>query len=669
MPEYKVQVTTGSMLTAGTYDYIYATLIGAEGDGALYSERTLLDNFGPDFVPGTTRTYTVKSKESLGELLLLKLEKEQRFYLPEKKWFCSEIVVKTPEGEDAFFPCYRWISRGEPVVLRGGKAMKVTDDREFKILMEHRKQELEARKKTFKWEALVKGLPHLSSFDNEDELPDELRFSKLRFATLKIIQTFLELREKLLSRKKKWENFQDMKNLYRPVKTDMSDYVDGHWDEDDFFGYQFLNGMNPNVIQKCDELPKNFPVKDDMVKSSLPEGSSLEEQIKEGNIFLCDQKILDGIPGRNYSGECLKMTAALCLFYMNSEKKLKPIAIQLYQEASEENPIFLPGDKTDWQLAKMFVKNGDTIQHEAIYHLLGTHFLAESFAVATLRNFPAIHPLYKLLIPHFRFTMSINTLARTALLGKEGAFSKSTLGYEGMRDLMVKGFSEMTYRSLCLPENISDRKLESVPNFYYRDDGLKLWEIIKSFVKEVVEHYYTGPNDVKEDEELQDWIKEIRTKTFLQRKEKCPSSFEKVEDVVKFITMIIFTLTAQHAAVNNGQADFILFVPNAPFLMRKSPPSTKGQSDKNTIFETLPTVGQTAEFGFLAAVLSQKYSDAVLLGKNPKERFQEQEVKTMIVRFQKGLSKLSSEIDERNATLKPPYTYLNPSQIENSIAI
>uniref|UniRef100_A0A672HFP4 Uncharacterized protein n=1 Tax=Salarias fasciatus TaxID=181472 RepID=A0A672HFP4_SALFA len=625
MPEYKVQVTTGSMLTAGTYDYIYATLIGAEGDGALYSERTLLDNFGPDFVPGTTRTYTVKSKESLGELLLLKLEKEQRFYLPEKKWFCSEIVVKTPEGEDAFFPCYRWISRGEPVVLRGGKGLWLKRNVFFFLGIVSLLFSTFLLKTTFEYLSIT----FLCIF-----------YDKNKQILCNRPLVMFEIKKRILVTDDKFHI-----PIYPPP-----DYVDGHWDEDDFFGYQFLNGMNPNVIQKCDELPKNFPVKDDMVKSSLPEGSSLEEQIKEGNIFLCDQKILDGIPGRNYSGECLKMTAALCLFYMNSEKKLKPIAIQLYQEASEENPIFLPGDKTDWQLAKMFVKNGDTIQHEAIYHLLGTHFLAESFAVATLRNFPAIHPLYKLLIPHFRFTMSINTLARTALLGKEGAFSKSTLGYEGMRDLMVKGFSEMTYRSLCLPENISDRKLESVPNFYYRDDGLKLWEIIKSFVKEVVEHYYTGPND-----------------TFLQRKGQS-ENFEKVEDVVKFITMIIFTLTAQHAAVNNGQADFILFVPNAPFLMRKSPPSTKGQSDKNTIFETLPTVGQTAEFGFLAAVLSQKYSD-VLLGKNPKERFQEQEVKTMIVRFQKGLSKLSSEIDERNATLKPPYTYLNPSQIENSIAI
>ena len=32
-----------------------------------------------------------------------------------------------------------------------------------------------------------------------------------------------------------------------------------------------------------------------------------------------------------------------------------------------------------------------------------------------------------------------------------------------------------------------------------------------------------------------------------------PESFHTVEEVIKFITMVIFTVTAQHAAVNNGQ--------------------------------------------------------------------------------------------------------------------
>ncbi len=43
---------------------------------------------------------------------------------------------------------------------------------------------------------------------------------------------------------------------------------------------------------------------------------------------------------------------------------------------------------------------------------------------------------------------------------------------------MRRAHSETTYSSLCLPENITARGLESIPNFYYRDDGLKLWNII-----------------------------------------------------------------------------------------------------------------------------------------------------------------------------------------------
>lgn len=48
-------------------------------------------------------------------------------------------------------------------------------------------------------------------------------------------------------------------------------------------------------------------------------------------------------------------------------------------------------------------------------------------------------------------------------------------------ELMRRDLSEMTYSSLCLPENIAARGLESIPDFYYRDDGLQLWNIIKRF--------------------------------------------------------------------------------------------------------------------------------------------------------------------------------------------
>lgn len=59
-----------------------------------------------------------------------------------------------------------------------------------------------------------------------------------------------------------------------------TEYVAEHWKEDDFFGYQFLNRLNPNRITKCTVLPKNFPVTEEMVQPFLKKGSSLKKEME-----------------------------------------------------------------------------------------------------------------------------------------------------------------------------------------------------------------------------------------------------------------------------------------------------------------------------------------------------------------------------------------------------
>lgn len=54
-------------------------------------------------------------------------------------------------------------------------------------------------------------------------------------------------------------------------------------------------------------------------------------------------------------------------------------------------------------------------------------------------------------------------------------------------------------------------------------------------------------------------------------------------------------------------------MPNGSLLLTKPPPTTKGQSSKNTILETLPNVGETVIFVAMLKVLSEKYTDAVSL--------------------------------------------------------
>lgn len=128
----------------------------------------------------------------------------------------------------------------------------------------------------------------------------------------------------------------------------------------------------------------------------------------------------------------------------------------------------------------------------------------------------------QLLMPHFRYTLHINTGGRKTLFGPEGALNEvqsstsliiniligmhfipndttgmffcstflsayknnalclyqSSLGYDGIVDLMRRGLADIRYSSFFPPEDIAARGLETISNNFYRDDGLKLWNII-----------------------------------------------------------------------------------------------------------------------------------------------------------------------------------------------
>ncbi|KAI3421633.1 uncharacterized protein J3R85_011983 [Psidium guajava] len=113
---------------------------------------------------------------------------------------------------------------------------------------------------------------------------------------------------------------------------------------------------------------------------------------------------------------------------------LKPIAIELTRPPSHDGKpqwkqVFTPlchsTGKWLWHLAKVHVLAHDSGYHQLVSHWLRTHCATEPYIIAANRQLSAMHPIYKLLHPHFRYTMEINALARGFLINGDGIIESS----------------------------------------------------------------------------------------------------------------------------------------------------------------------------------------------------------------------------------------------------
>ncbi|XP_061601684.1 polyunsaturated fatty acid 5-lipoxygenase isoform X1 [Cololabis saira] len=673
MPSYTVTIATGSQWFAGTDDYIYITLVGMEG----CSERTLLDKaLYNDFERGAVDSYQVNVGENLGDIVLVKIEKKK--YWMHDDWYCRYITIKSPDGEYKEFPCFRWLVDDREVVLRDGRAFLPQHDK-TSVVKQHRQKELDTRRKTYRWKEWQPGFPMSIDANKHRDLPRDIQFDSEK--GVDFILNYSKAIENLCMNQfmhmlqSSWSDFADFERIFVRIKNTISEYVMQHWKEDFMFGYQFLNGCNPVVIQKCTKLPDKFPVTDEMVSVSLERELTLEQEIEAGNVYIVDYHVIDDIKANSTDPCTLQYLAApMCLLYKNTHNKIMPIAIQLGQ-TPDKNPIFLPTDgQYDWLLAKIWVRSADFQHHQTITHLLRTHLMTEVFGIAMYRQLPAVHPVFKLLIPHVRYTIAINTKAREQLICECGIFDKANAtGGGGHVQLIQKAMKSLTFRSFCFPDMVKSRgmdKKEEVPTYFYRDDGYKVWEATKSFVSDVVNIYYTDDTDVQEDEEIQAFIKDVCS-FGMQDFDHCefPKSLKSREELTEYLTVVVFTASAQHAAVNFGQYDWCSWIPNAPSTMRRPPPQEKGLANVNLIIESLPDRGRSSWHLGAVWALSQYQENELYLGMYPDEHFIEKPVKDAMQKFRRQLAEITSGIRKRNEGKKLPYYNMSPDKIPNSVAV
>ncbi|XP_063124558.1 polyunsaturated fatty acid lipoxygenase ALOX15B isoform X1 [Rattus norvegicus] len=648
MAKFRVRVSTGEACGAGTWDKVSVSIVGTHGESPLVP----LDHLGKEFSAGAEEDFEVTLPQDVGTVLMLRIHKAPPeaplplLSFPPDAWYCRWFELEWLPGAALRFPCYQWLEGAGELVLREGAA-KVSWQDHHRTLQDQRQKELESRKDMYSWKTYIEGWPHCLDHETVKDLDLNIKYSAMKNAKFffKAQSAFTELKFKgLLDRTGLWRSLREMKRMFNFHNTPAAEYVFAHWQEDAFFASQFLNGLNPVLIRRCRRLPENFPVTDEMVAPVLGPGTSLQAELEKGSLFLVDHGILSGVQTNVINGKPQFSAAPMTLLYQSpGSGPLLPIAIQLKQTPGPDNPIFLPSDdKWDWLLAKTWVRNAEFSIHEALTHLLHAHLIPEVFALATLRQLPHCHPLFK----------------------------STGLGIGGFSDLIKRNMEQLSYSVLCLPEDIRARDVGDLPGYYYRDDGMQIWSAIRSFVSEIVDIYYPSDASVRDDQELQAWVGEIFSEGFLsQESSGMPSLLDTQEALVQYVTMVIFTCSAKHAAVSASQFDSCVWMPNLPPSMQLPPPTSKGQASPEGFIATLPAVNATCDVIIALWLLSKEPGDRRPLGHYPDEHFTEEAPRRSIAAFQRKLIQISSGIRKRNQSLALPYTYLDPPLIENSVSI
>ncbi|XP_061032740.1 polyunsaturated fatty acid lipoxygenase ALOX12 isoform X3 [Eubalaena glacialis] len=609
--------------------------------------------------------------EDLGPLQFVKLRKHHS--LVDNAWFCDHITVQGPVAfEEAAFPCYCWVQADSVLCLPEGTAC-LAGNNALDVFQKHREKELKERRQIYCWATWKEGLPLTMAAGCEDDLPANMRFheeKRLDFEwTLKAGALEMVLK-RVYTLLRSWNHVENFDHIFWGQKSILAEKVRQRWQDDELFGYQFLNGANPMLLRRCTSLPSRL-----VLPSGMEElRAQLEKELQNSSLFEADFILLDGIPANVIRGEKQYLAAPLVMLKMDTSGKLLPMVIQIQppSPSSPTPPLFLPSDPPlAWLLAKSWVRNSDFQLHQLQYHLLNTHLLAEVIAVATMRCLPGLHPVFKLLIPHIRYTIEINTRARTQLISDGGIFDKAvSTGGGGHVHLLHRALAQLTYCSLCPPNNLADRGLLGTPGALYAHDALQLWEITARYVEGIIHLFYRGDDVVRGDPELQAWCREITEVGLCQAQDRgFPISFQSQKQLCHFLTMCVFTCTAQHGAINQGQLDWYAWVPNAPCTMRMPPPTTKEDVTMATVMGSLPDVRQACLQMVITWHLGRRQPDMVPLGHHKEKYFSDPKAKSVLNQFQTDLENLEREITARNEQLDLPYEYLKPSHIENSITI
>jgi arachidonate 15-lipoxygenase len=515
-----------------------------------------------------------------------------------------------------------------------------------------------------------------------------------RFDEYLIVEKVKSIQAKTISPPKATAHltFENYKNLFQIIYLPVVAY---QAQEDKVFAAQRVAGVNPLVIKRLTGFLDKFPINDGHYQSVMGTQDSLQQALAENRLYITDYQVLeDIIPGTVKTEEGILQKYIyhpIALFAVESGgcpyRRLIPVAIQCHQAPSPDNPIFTApaidassSERWAWQMAKMTVQIADANYHELISHLGGTHLRLEPIVIATYRKLPLEHPLGALLRPHFEGTLFINDSAVKGLVNPGGTVDKVAAGTLASSLLLsVKGAKDypFPFNESSLPTTLKMRgvdDLQGLPDYPYRDDGLLIWEAIHDWVSSYLTLFYADDSAVQNDPDIQNWITDLTDPHGGQMTgigeittDQPTPQIKTLAYLIEAITIILFTASANHAAVNFPQSAFLTYMPNMPLAGYSEAPQSKVDLTESNYFELLPSLSQAEAQMNMTYLLGSIYYTR--LGNYGASYFKDSRVAQPLREFQENLCRIEQQINARNEVRTTHYTTLLPSKIPQSTNI
>lgn len=466
------------------------------------------------------------------------------------------------------------------------------------------------------------------------------------------------------------KSLQDYSRLFAAIdKTPIIDWMSrSSADQDLAFAWQRIGGVNPMVMRRqTEKLPDHFPVTNEIYSKVIP-GDSLDAALSEGRLYICDYSMLDGAEVQE--GKYLWAPIALFAWRKPSgaspQGALVPVAIQCSQSPEKDSPIWTPLDGYLWSMAKRVVQIADANQHQAVSHLGRTHMSVEPFIVSAYRKLAPNHPVSILLEPHFDYTLAINNTAAHALIAPGGAVESVLAGTLETSIKLAASALPDCHAGRWRPDNeLASRGLLDLPTHPYRDDMLPLWKAIHNWVNDYLRLYYQSDAEVMQDTEVQEWVTEVRSATGGRLVNLAPA--ENIEGLVELVAFVIWSASAQHAAINYPQFSFLGYNPNiAGAGFAPGPTKSTPDTEESWVNMMAPMSNALLQFDTLFQLSGIRMC---ILGEYSRGTFIDDRVDPLLEQFQSALKAAEEANVARDSGRLMSYPWLRSSLVTGSIHI